>query len=255
MNILNEIQIKFIVELALEAGAISMSYFRKPDLKIKSKIDNSLVSEADVETSEFISNGLRSNFPEIKIICEEGDNRDAGDLFWLIDPIDGTSEFIKGSEEFTINIALIKNHKPIFGIIYAPALIDPALYYLNSQGVVIKYLPRLNKEIFIETKKPSLNNYVILTSKKTRDEDLKNYINKFIYSKKVEVIRLSSSLKFCYLLDNKADLYLHFRKSMEWDTGAGQALVSATNRKVIDFEHQELTYQKNDFFNQPFMVR
>ncbi len=255
MNILNESQTKFIVNLALEAGAVSMSYFRRPNLKIKSKIDNSLVSEADLETSKFISNGLQSNFSGIQIICEEGDNRDAGNLFWLIDPIDGTSEFIKGSEEFTVNIALVKNQKPIFGLIYAPALIEPALYYINGNGVAIKYLPKSNQEIVIETKKPSFDNYVILTSKKTRDEDLKNYVERFVYSKKIEVIRLSSSLKFCYLLENKADLYLHFRKSMEWDTGAGQALVNATNRKVLDFDQRELTYKKSGFFNQPFMVK
>lgn len=254
MNILNESQIKFVVDLALEAGLIAMSYFCKPNLELKTKADNSLVSKADFETSNFITNGLRANFANIKIICEEGQNREAGDLFWLVDPIDGSNEFIKGNDEFTINIALVNNNKPVFGVIYAPALPDAPLYYVNHQNQVVKYLPRLNQEFFLSEKDDFKNEYVIITSWRTKNEDLENYIGNFLYPHKTNVIRLSSSLKFCYLLDNKADIYLHFRKSMEWDTAAGHALVAAFGKKVLDFNHQELIYKKTAFANQPFLV-
>lgn len=288
MNI-SQSQIKSIVKIALKAGEIAMSYFGGNDLKISKKSDNTTLTIADSLISAFITQGLKNITPEIPIICEEGKNREFGNgTFWLIDPIDGTSSFATGDPEFTINIGLIKNKKPIFGLIFAPAIEGLPFYYTNENGKLMRYFVKEKKsEIFI-AKKRNEKNFVVIASKRSSDKDILEYFtlhshqeNKFGWNNakiksdshlhgngkeecwnnkgecgngQLKISKVSSSLKFIYLIENKADWYLHLRKSMEWDIAAGQALLEAIGGKIINLDGSEFLYEKAGLENQPFLA-
>jgi len=256
MNILNQSQIKSIVKIALEAGEIALSYFGGDNLNISKKSDNSPLTIADSLISKLIFEGLKTITPEIPVICEEGENRGFGDgIFWLIDPIDGTNSFAMGNPEFTINIGLIKNKKPIFGLIFAPAISGLPFYYTNESGRLIRYFTEEQREENFIFKKRDEKNCVVIASKRISDSAILDY---FFSNKKPEkpitIYKVSSSLKFIYLIEGRADLYLHLRKSMEWDIAAGQALLEATGGKIMNLDGSEFLYEKDGLVNQAFLV-
>ncbi len=259
MNILNQSQIKSIVKIAEQAGEIAMSYFGGNDLNVRKKPDDSPLTVADSLISELIYRELKNIAPEIPVICEEGENRDFGDgTFWLIDPIDGTISFAQNDPEFTINIALIHNKKPIFGLIFAPAIKDLPFYYTNENGALMRYFIRNKKgEAFIVHKR-NKRDLVVISSKRSSDADILNYFaddNTFTESdKEITLKKVSSSFKFLYLIEGKADLYLHLRKSMEWDIAAGQALLEAAGGKITNLDGSEFKYEKAGLVNQPFFA-
>ena len=259
-NILSQFQIKSIVKIALEAGEIAMSYFGGGDLNISKKLDDSPLTIADSLISKLICQRLKNIEPKIPVICEEGGNRDFGDgIFWLIDPIDGTSSFIENNPEFTINIALIKNKKPVFGLIFAPAIADSRLYYTNENGDLIKYFTKDGTEKTFIFKKRAEKDFMVITSKRSSDSDILNYVNSHHHknnkpSEAIKIYKVSSSLKFLYLIEGKADLYLHLRRSMEWDIAAGQALILAAGGEIVNLDGSEFLYEKAGMANQPFLV-
>lgn len=259
MKSLSQSEIKSILNTALKAGEIAMLYFGDQNLKITTKIDHSPLTEADSLISQLINNDLKKLFPNIPVICEEGKNRDFGDgIFWLIDPIDGTNSFAEHNPEFTINIALIKNKIPIFGLIYAPAITNKPLYYVDENHHLAKYIDNNRSEVIDITQPKNSKNFTVISSKRSQDWDILGYLNDNftdkILDKKVIINKVSSSLKFCYFLDGKADLYLHLRPSMEWDIGAGHALLLAAGFKLVNLDGSEFLYQKNDLTNKPFLV-
>ncbi len=265
MTNLNQLQIEAIIQIALEAGKIAMKYFGQNNLNITNKTDNSPLTIADCLISEIINAKLKNISPATPIICEEGKNRDFGDgTFWLIDPIDGTSSFITNNKEFTINIALIKDKNPIFGLIFAPAIKDKPLYYTNQDKVLMKYCPNKKEHLEVIFDKRIRDNFIIISSRRSSDNEIlecyKNLQLKIpdIYihnnQKPIVIHKLSSSLKFIYLIENKADFYLHLRKSMEWDTAAGQAILEAFKGKVANLDGSNFLYTKDQFINQPFFA-
>jgi 3'(2'), 5'-bisphosphate nucleotidase len=258
----NKSQCDKIVLLALEAGKIASEAFESKKFTIQTKPDNSQVTSADLEVSNFLRQNLLKEFPEIPVICEEGDLRNVSDeIFFLIDPIDGTSSFINNDKAFAVNIALIKNKKAVFGLIYAPLFENGKMLYSNHDDQVICRDSKQNEKT-LEASEPDLTNLNIITSARTKDEFIQNYIAQihpdFIQNYTVE--KLSSSVKFFRLLEGEAHLYLHFRPSMEWDIAAGQALVELMNGKVkkLFFNQekfeigQDMDYKKPDFSNQFF---
>lgn len=259
MNILRQSQIKSIVKIALEAGEVAMSYFGDNNLKVLSKSDNSPLTIADSLISDLIYHGLTKIIPEIPIICEEGKNRDFGDgVFWLIDPIDGTSSFATNDSEFTINIALIKNKKPIFGLIFAPAIAGLPFYYTDENQKLIRYFVDSKKEeIFISQKsqKKVTQNFIVIASKRSLDQEILDYVQKSTHQSDWTTLKVSSSLKFIYLIEGKADLYVHLRRSMEWDIAAGEALLRAAGGEIMNLDGSEFLYEKTDLVNQPFLAR
>jgi 3'(2'), 5'-bisphosphate nucleotidase len=257
MTNLNKAEIEILVNITKDAGKIAMSYFGSKNLQINSKADDSPVTNADIEISGFIDKKLKQYFPKIEIICEEGINRKIlGNKFWLVDPIDGTKSFARTSEEFTVNIGLIENNKPIFGIIYAPAMKDTPLYYTNENGQTVKLLVDKNSSEILSKKVSKKEKFIIISGSESDSKDIANYIqNNLKDNKELEVKKVSSSIKFCYIADGKADLYLHFRKSMEWDTAAGQALILGCGGKVVDMDGgRNLEYRKAGFCNHEFLV-
>lgn len=264
MSFFTQTQIDKIVSFAFEAGEIAKKFQESGDFVVTKKSDNSEVTTADVFISKFLNQKLSQQFPQIPIICEEGELRQfSGETFWLIDPIDGTSSFIKGSDEFAINIALIKDGKAVFGLLYAPRFEGGKIAVSNDQNQVVIIDGDKNIQI--------LQNYApkkedsplkIVTSPKTKDLEISNYIEQFHpqYKNNYTVKRLSAAVKFFPLLENKADLFISFRKMMEWDTAAGQALIEISGGKLKNLTLQDslyvingdLQYNKPNFTNEFF---
>lgn len=243
-----------IVKIAQEAGQILLSYLKKEALDIKIKSDQSPVSEADLASNKHIVNRLADLTPDIPIVTEESPESFSipceESRYWLIDPLDGTKEFIKGSDEFVVCIALIDRNRPVLGVIDVP--VKSVTYYAtNSQGAFKKEhqgvsVPiRVNKEekevIRVAVSKSHLN---------TKDE---------AYLKKLPnavCVPIGSAYKFCRLAEGSIDLYFRHSPTMEWDTAAGQIIVEASGGCVIDHGTQKaLVYGKNSLTNGGFTVK
>lgn len=260
MSFFTQTQIDRITQIALTAGEIAMQYHKSRNFQVSRKLDNSEVTDADLAVSSLINSELNSAFPEIISVCEENKNRNFSDeTFWLIDPIDGTSSFIKGSPEFAINIALIKNKKPVFGLIYAPAFEGGKLITSDTLGNILinnKYTDRPRTATTKEILK-------IITSQRTSQENLEKFVAQFYpdFITRIQVTRMSSATKFISLLENNADIYLACRDTMEWDIAAGHALVELAGGKLknLVLENQQykitgdMSYKKPDFINQFFV--
>lgn len=252
MSQLNRTEILFLKDVVKKSALISVEAFQKKNFSIFQKTDGSKVTSTDVEISKFINSELSKKFPNIPIICEEGELRNLSEeKFFLIDPIDGTSSFIKGSDQFCINLALINNQKPVFGIINAPLFEGGKLAYNNEFGETL-----LNEEVVIN-KKGDSKTLKIVTSSRLKDEAIKDFLSKNFsdFADDFVVEKLSSAVKFFRILENIADLYFHSRPSMEWDTAAGQALVELFGAKMSELENKKtLTYKKSGFENKGFLV-
>ena len=255
---LNKNEISLLIDITKEAGKIAMSYFGSKNLQINKKSDDSPVTNADIEISQFIGENLKNNFPETDIICEEGQNRKAlTKRFWLIDPIDGTKSFAKTNSEFTINIGLIEDSKPIFGIIFAPAIKESPIYYNNENGQTVRLLNNKNHHEILIKKPRNDREFIVISGSEYNSFELTSYIENNLKSKQnLKINKVSSSLKFCHIIESKADLYLHFRRSMEWDTAAGQALILGCGGTVMDVDYKKnLDYRKENFVNHSFLAK
>ncbi len=257
-------QIEKIVLIALEAGEIAAQAFKAKNFTVEKKSDNSQVTSADIAVSKFLRDSLSQEFSQIPIICEEGDLREiSGEVFFLIDPIDGTSSFVSDSVEFSVNIALVKEKKAIFGLIYAPLFEGGKMIFSNHKNQIIDR-DFSGVEKILNPVELDLSKLRIITSARTKDGDIENYIAQIHpdFSQNFVVEKLSSAIKFLRLLEGKSNLYLHFRPSMEWDTAAGQALVELMDGKVkkIFFNQNEieigesLDYKKQSFANKAFVA-
>ncbi len=259
----NQKQIEYIVSCAFDAGEIAARAQKSANFQVMKKADNSKVTTADIAVSKFINQKLSQKFPEITLVCEEGNVREVDDVFWLIDPIDGTGGFIEGIPEFAVNIALVKNQRAVFGLIYAPLFEGGKMIFSNHQNQVVA-TKKSGENKVLSAKKLQSDLLRIVTSPRTKTQDIENYTAQFWanQSDNICVERLSSAVKFFRILENDADLYLHFRQSMEWDTAAGQALVELMNGEVktVCWDQdkislgENLTYKKTNFLNQPFIT-
>ena len=257
-------KIKKITEIAFDAGEIAKDYFNKKNFSISIKQDGSKVTSADLAVSKFINNELKKLSIDLPIVCEEGEMRNfSGDSFWLIDPIDGTNSFIEGKIEFSINIALIINKIPIFGLIYGPLFENGKMAFTNNLKQVIVNNGVKSSLISAKEKKQNKSYLKIITGSGAKDEKISEIV-KTIYPEFADnflVERLSSSLKFIKIIEEKSDIYIHFKETMEWDTAAGQALLESLkfNVKNLIIEPnqikigEKISYKKHNFINQPFI--
>lgn len=257
---MDKTQIKILVDIALKSGAIALEYFENDDLDIQHKHDDTPVTKADKIISKYIEEQLGKHFPGICIICEEGQNRHIkSNKFWLIDPIDGTKSFIRKEKEFTVNIALIENKKPIFGLIYAPKIEDSPLYYTDENQNLVKFTVKKNHtQILQKNQKNDSETIRIISSTRSSDAQIAQYLSinfPEIDQSKIAITKMASSYKFCEIVEGKFDLFLSLRTTMEWDIGAGHALVLANNRKLLTLDRSaELGYHKHEFVNDGFVV-
>jgi len=264
-NYLKQQQINQIFHLAIEVGEVAKQAFSAKNFKIFNKNDGSKVSSIDIEISKIIQQKISQIAPNIPIICEEGEVRDfSGEIFFLIDPIDGTSSFINNNVEFCINIALIKDRKPVFGLIYAPLFEGGKMIYNNQQNQLVIYNYNENKNFILEKISSNQKLLKIITSTRTKEEDIRIFVAQFYpqFINNFKIEKLSSAIKFFRIIEGNCNLYLHIRKSMEWDTASGQALTDLCGCKIKIFKYEnskfflgeELQYKKNDFINGGFVI-
>lgn len=242
--------------LALEAGDKIMEIYNSPDFEVKTKSDESPVTEADEAADALISAGLRAEFPDVALVTEEqADSHDQTvSTFLIVDPLDGTKEFVKRRGDFTVNIAYVMDGSPVRGVVYAPA--KERLFYTDAGGNAVEEMGPFDKETVGETKPirvstPDNNALLVVASKSHRDQATDDYINKYNVADSKSA---GSSLKFCLVATGEADLYPRVGRTMEWDTAAGHAVLVGAGGDVVRFDnHQPLRYGKEIFAN-PFFI-
>lgn len=238
------------IALAREAGDAIMAVYQT-DFDARAKADDSPVTEADLAADRVIVAGLARAFPHIPIVTEErADSHDvaaAGDRFFLVDPLDGTKEFVKRGGDFTVNIALIENGVPTRGVVFAPAL--DRLFWTDDAGLAHQR-DGDNAARVLKVAKPDNAALNIVASKSHRDAATDAYINRYSVA---DFKSAGSSLKFCLVAAGEADLYPRLGRTMEWDTAAGHAVLRAAGGFVDAFEGGPLTYGKPGFEN-PFFI-
>lgn len=248
-----------IRRIAYDAGEITLDYFDDSGaMEHMQKGDGSPVTEADQKAEEFITEKLKVITPDIIIIGEEavadGYRPDVSDqdYYWLVDALDGTKEFITGSGNYTVNIALIHQGNPILGVVYAPFLGE--MYAGNMEGGAIRWLEDNDNEKGIHTRRMPKQGITVVSSKSHGSGEK---LDEFLQSFKVEkIIKKGSSLKICAIAAGKADLYPRFGPTCEWDTAAGDAVLRAAGGGLTDTEGQPLSYTGKDpkFLNPEFIA-
>lgn len=235
------------LSIAREAGEIVLSYFKKP-IRLSQKPDRSPVSEADIESDRFIRNALTRRF-DLPVISEETETpyeeRIGWTRFWLVDPLDGSKEFIHGNEEFAINIALIEEGRPVLGVIHAPAL-QQTFYTQTSGGA---FWIRDNKKIPLPCE--THTEFIIATSRFHHNEQANQFAQLNGISRTVTA---GSSLKFGHIASGKINVYPRYTGSMEWDIAAGHIIVKEAGGSLIDLKTgHEPAYNKPSLKNNSFI--
>lgn len=265
LNSIKPNQINQIIEIVLECAELAVHDFKAQSFEVYNKDDNTKVTSTDIKISDIINKYLSKIFPQIPIICEEGQLKNTNaSTFFLIDPIDGTSSFIKNNSEFCINIALIENLKPIFGVICAPLFEDGKLFYNDLEQNIISINYKNNTHEKINKSLKSNNSLKIITSARTNNDDLKKLLQQLYptYQNNFIVEKLSSAIKFLRIIEGKHNLYVHFNKSMEWDIAAGHALIKLAGHNIFKLETsfdkffigEEIGYNKTKFVNGGFII-
>ena len=252
MNV-NEEMLSCLEALAIDAGKAIMEIYAE-DFTPEYKDDYSPVTEADTAAETLIVAGLEVLAPKIPVVAEEafsaGHSPDiSGGRFWLVDPLDGTHEFIDKNGEFTVNIALISDGQPICGVVHAPAL-DKTYAGIVGQGARRSKnganVGRINVRTAPET------GVLVVASRRHGDP---KKIGKLLQGRRVGEIRnAGSSLKFCLVAEGAADLYPRFGRTMEWDTAAGQAVLEAAGGRVTTLDGDPFRYAKSGFENPHFIA-
>tara|TARA_Y100001980_G_C14442868_1_gene228542 strand:- start:86 stop:850 length:765 start_codon:yes stop_codon:yes gene_type:complete len=240
-----------LIENFLEAGHLALQ-LREKGLVKKIKSDNTPVSNGDLEVNKFILNKISEVTPNIPIISEEtSDNKNNLNLknFWLIDPIDGTYDYINNLEEFTINAGLIINNKPVAGLINAPA--KERMFYSYEKGNAFEFNKGKKINLSNMPLKKSENLKFISYSTKIKPEIQNIYDSLGVK----ENTRMKSSLKFCVIAAREYDGYVAEPRAYEWDIAAGHAILEHAGGTVTDFEGNEILYGKKDLKNPSIILK
>ena len=242
--------------LALEAGDAIMEIYGQDDFAVEAKDDDSPVTAADKAAAKIISDGLTAAFPDVMLVTEEqaASHAQSGDTFLIVDPLDGTKEFIHRRGDFTVNIALVEAGVPTRGVVYAPA--KERMFLTLADGVSVEEdgpfdISAMGSTRPITVAQSDNDALMVVASKSHRDQATDNYIGKYAVK---DMTSAGSSLKFCLIATGEADLYPRLGRTMEWDTAAGHAVLTGAGGTVVRFDTLEpLTYGKSDFAN-PFFI-
>ena len=247
-----------IAEVAVGAGAVIMAHYGEGRSAIKS--DGSPVTLADGQAEEFIHTHLSKLLPGVPMVAEEAcaakQVPDIADVFILVDPLDGTKEFLKRNGEFTVNIALIENHAPVAGVIYAPSVGKLWLAGARAEAADIAAGARLDTATGrrdIHTRKPPKGGLVAMTSRSHMNPETERTLELFDI---VERRQAGSSIKFCHIAEGLADIYVRHGTTMEWDTAAGHAILAAAGGALTGIDGRPFVYGKRsaDFYNSGFIA-
>ena len=242
--------------LSIEAGDKIMEIYGANDFEVKTKSDESPVTIADEAADKIISDGLRAAFPDVMLVTEEqsATHSASGDTFLIVDPLDGTKEFINRRGDFTVNIALVEGGVPTRGVVYAPA--RSRMFFTLADGSAVEETGDFPKDSMgpvqpISVSTPDNAALMVVASKSHRDQATDDYIAKYNVR---DMKSAGSSLKFCLIATGEADLYPRVGRTMEWDTAAGHAVLTGAGGAVVRFDDlTPLTYGKADFAN-PFFI-
>ena len=257
----NDNQLDTLLRIAKTAGNAILSVYRRAgDIDVTIKDDNSPLTEADRDAHEIIIAELKRFTPSIPILSEESDGTSVDERlswsrYWLVDPLDGTKEFIKRNGEFTVNIALINNGAPELGIVHVPVT---NISYLGKTGVGAWKVAATGEADVISITNFDLNpGQVRIVASRSHSGDLLDQLINTMEAElgKAEVVSMWSSLKSCLLAEGKADIYPRLAPTSEWDTAAAHAVLAAAGGDIVDTEFQALRYnQKESMLNPHFIA-
>ena len=242
--------------LALEAGERIMQIYDSPEFEVRSKRDSSPVTDADEAADAVISEGLAEAFPQMPIVTEEQADTHGQDVdtFLIVDPLDGTKEFVLRRGDFTVNIAYVENGIPLRGVVYAPA--KGRLFYTRADGGAVEETGPFHKDAPgelrpIAVSMPDNRALMVVASKSHRDSVTDDYIARYAVR---DMTSAGSSLKFCLVASGEADLYPRLGRTMEWDTAAGDAILRGAGGQMLRYDdHGPFLYGKPGFAN-PFFI-
>lgn len=257
-----------IINIVKEASQAILEIYKKDfsEIEAKDKEDGSPLTLADQASHNIITQALAQHYTGIPIMSEENteqveyNTRKNWTKYWCVDPLDGTKEFIKKNDEFTINIALMENNRPVLGIVYAPAL-DTGYYASQGQGAY--KIQNINSdttvtklEKIVSPEYTSKQKVRLICSRSHKGELLDNYINNLSQEyKEIEAVSKGSALKFGLLADNQADIYTRLVPCMEWDTAAGHIVLKELGMNIYNFETStEIEYNKENLLNPYFIA-
>ena len=242
--------------LALEAGARIMEVYGAAEVAVRAKADASPVTEADEAADALISAGLAAAFPDVPVVTEEqaASHAQRAETFLIVDPLDGTKEFVQRRGDFTVNIAYVERGVPVRGVVHAPA--KGRLFYTLADGAAVEEdgpfdadRPGALRQLSVG--RPDNAALMVVASKSHRDAATDAYIARY---RVADMRSAGSSLKFCLVACGEADLYPRLGRTMEWDTAAGDAVLRAAGGRVVRFDdHAPLDYGKPGYAN-PFFI-
>lgn len=243
-----------VIELAKKAGDAIMRIYRRSANDIVFKDDNSPLTEADLTSDRLITEGLTKINPNWPVLSEESADipfarRSDWHRFWLVDPLDGTKEFIKRNDEFTVNIALVENGLPVLGVVFAPAL-DICFYGAKGQGAYVERNQLPVRRIFVADMDEQ-EAVKVVASRSHCDDRIAGLLERL---GRYEYISMGSSLKICLVAEGAAHFYPRLGPTMEWDTAAAHAIVNEAGGTVCQRSGAELVYNKPDLHNPDFFV-
>ena len=245
--------LEMAIEAAISGGEEIMKIYDQ-DFEVFTKEDNTPLTIADKNANEVIENKLKKT--EIPSWSEEGkhadyEERKNWEQLWIVDPLDGTKEFVKRNGEFTVNIALVENGIPIMGVIYVP--VKKWLYYSSSLGAFKKVNGKVD-QLPITLKSDKM---IVVGSRSHLSKETADYFELLkIKHGDIEIISMGSSLKICLVAEGKADIYPRFAPTMEWDTAAGHAIINSAGKNIIDYNtNKEMAYNRKNLRNNWFIVK
>jgi 3'(2'), 5'-bisphosphate nucleotidase len=241
-----------IVALAERAGALILEHYRE-GVAVRAKADASPVTVADEAAEALILEGLAGLTPEVPVVAEEtvaaGHVPELGDgRFWLVDPLDGTKEFLSRNGEFTVNIALIEGREPVLGAVFAPAL---GKVWWGARGAGAMLRDAAGERPIAARPRPA-SGIVAVASRSHSDPQTEAFLDQMGVAERISA---GSSLKFCLVAEGRADVYPRFGPTMEWDTAAGHAVLRAAGGQVTTRDGAPFTYRKPGFRNPEFIAR
>lgn len=239
------------IDIAQRAGVAIMAVYAR-DFDVSAKDDASPLTEADMAAHRLIVAGLRQLTPDIPVLSEESAQiawavRQQWSRYWLVDPLDGTREFIKRNGEFTVNIALIDGDAPVLGVVYAPAL-DELAFALRGRGAFVRMG---EDDVALTTRRPALAPLRVAASRSHRDARTQAALERM---GEIECLGLGSSLKFLRIAEGRADVYPRFGPTSEWDTAAAQCVLEAAGGVVLGMDGAPLRYNRKDSLLNPDFI-
>jgi len=253
---MTELNLKYLLDETIKLSTLAADRILEiynTDFNIETKDDKSPLTAADLASHQCLVDGLKKLTPEIPVLSEESSQlayseRQQWTTYWLIDPLDGTKEFIKRNGEFTVNVALIQDTQPILGVVYVPV---SGTCYFGAQKLGAWKQDSDQQPQAISVRKTATEPFIVVGSRSHKTEELANYLNRL---GEHELVSMGSSLKLCLVAEGKADLYPRIGLTSEWDTAASQCIVEQAGGKVTDLQGRDLAYNTKDEYLNPYFL-